>query len=70
MTTSAVMGAGWGQGGHHSPPPGAAPAMGSWGSIETTAGHGGAVVSGNRSFVWRMAAARRWQDTRVSEEVF
>ena len=40
------------------------------GSIETTAGHGGAVVSGNRSFVWRMAAARRWQDTRISEEVF
>ena len=66
MATSAVMGAGWGQGGHHSPPPGAAYR----GSIETTAGHGGAVVSGNRSFVWRMAAARRWQDTRISEEVF
>ena len=69
MTTSAVMGAGWGQGGQWSPP-GAAPAMVTRGSIETTAGHGGAVVSGNRSFVWRMAAARRWQGTRISEEVF
>ena len=53
MTTSAVMGAGWGQGGDQQP--------GYRGSIETTAGHGGAVVSGNRSFVWRMARAK--QDT-------
>ena len=66
MTTSAVMGAGWGQGGHHSPPPGAA----AGGQLKIPTGHGGAVVSGNRSFVWRMAAARRWQDTRISEEVF
>ena len=64
MTTSAVMGAGWGQGGHHQE------LHHPWGSIETTAGHGGAVVSGNRSFVWMVAAARRWQDTRISEEVF